>query len=107
MYAFLNRKIVETDFPKIQGYDWFYIPFNALEAAIWFGLCAYVLGRYGRHRTSRYEPLYALSFFAFGCSDVIELYGTTVLLLLFKGACLVAILMSRKVVLAHYPEKKV
>lgn len=62
-----------------------------MEALCWLAVSGVILLRHSRKNSPRRELWYALSFFAFGGSDVIETCGTTPLLLLFKGACLLAI----------------
>ncbi len=51
---------------------------------------------FGRFERDTAGILQLISFLAFGTSDVMECFGTTPLLLLFKGAILVALLQGRK-----------
>ena len=107
MWDILNHPLIDTSSPLLEGYWWFYVPFNTAEAAAWFGFAVFILGRYIRHRKSWYELLYAASFVLFGITGVIETHSTTLWLLGFKGACLLAILQGRKLVVGHYPGAKI
>lgn len=106
MWEFFNHPIVDTNSPWLTSYRHVYIPFNLAEALIWFALGVFVLVRYLRHRKSWYELQYSLSFTLFGITDLIETHATTIWLLCFKAACLLAILQGRKLVIANYPKAK-
>ena len=106
MWEFFNFTIVDTSSPMLESYRHIYIPFNIVEAVFWFGIGLFVLARYLRHRKTWYELQYSLSFTLFGFTDLIETHSTTVWLLCFKAACLLAILQGRKLVLTHYPAAK-
>lgn len=106
MWEFFNLTIVDTDSPWLTTYRYIYIPFNIIEAAFWFGLGVYVLIRYVRHRKTWYELQYSLSFSLFGLTDLLETHSTTLWLLAFKAACLLAILLGRKLVIGFYPGAK-
>jgi hypothetical protein len=69
---------------------------DAVAAVCWLGVAVAILRRHLKFRKSKSEVGYMLAFMAFGLSDFIETSGTTLLLLLFKGACLLAILACRK-----------
>jgi len=106
MWDFFNYTIVAPGSPMLESYRHLYIPFNLIEALFWFGIGVYVLARYCRHHKSWYELQYSLSFTLFGITDLIETQATTVWLLCFKAACLLAILQGRKLVTALYPDAK-
>jgi hypothetical protein len=106
LYDLLNVPIIDPDAGS-WGYVYHgYVGFNAFEAAAWFAICLFVLQRFARKRRTRYEILYALSFFVFGLSDIMEIYRTTLGLLTVKGIILMSILACRKVVLGFYPQAK-
>jgi len=75
------------------AYNFVYIPFNLAEALAWFAVACVVAIRF---RMTFLGTLQVVAFMAFGASDIIECYGTTPLLLLFKGALIVALLQGRK-----------
>jgi hypothetical protein len=107
LYRLLALVLIDPD-QKTWGIVYhFYVDFNAFEAFAWFCFSAFVGGRFIARRKTWYEILYALSFFAFGVSDVMEIFQTTVGLLLVKGIILISILACRKVVLQFYPLAKV
>jgi len=106
VYDVLNFPLIDTANESLGSYKIPYLVFNSIEALIWI-LCALgVTARWMRHKRSGHELLYAVAFFAFGASDVIETFGTTLLLLLFKGGCLLAIIGFRAVVVPLYPGSK-
>lgn len=106
MWELFNYAIVDTHSPWLTSYRHLYIPFNLIEALIWFALGIFVLVRYARHRKTWYELQYSLSFTLFGLTDLLETHATPIWLLAFKAACLLAILQGRKLVTAHYPGAK-
>ncbi len=106
MWEFFNHPIVDTNSPWLTTYRSIYIPFNLIEAVFWLAIGLYVLIRYLRHRKTWYELQYSLSFSLFGITDLIETHSTTLWLLGFKAACLLAILQGRKLVLGFYPDAK-
>ena len=106
-YRLYNLMLIETDFPNVQGGMWVYVAFNFVEALAWHAFAIFVLYRFLRRRKTRVELLYAFSFLLFGLSDLIEMGGLSVGLLLFKGACIAAILAARQHVLHFYPGKKI
>ena len=88
---FANQLLID---PRDEGLGAFrtpYLVFNSLEALCWLACALAVWIRYARLRRCRTELAYGLSFFAFALSDVLETSGTSLLLLAFKGACLLAI----------------
>lgn len=68
-----------------------YLIFNSVEALCWLVVAVAIFWRYWKHRKSSSEIGYSMAFLAFALSDMIETSGTTLMLLLFKGACLLAI----------------
>jgi hypothetical protein len=107
LYDLLNLVVIAPE-AKSWGivYPW-YVGFNGVESLAWFAFCLFVLIRFLRHRKTAFEILYAISFFVFGVSDVMEMHQTTLGLLTMKGIILVSIIACRKVVLGHYPKAKV
>jgi len=103
MYEFLNYHIIDTSDDSLAAFKQPYIVFNTLEALVWFGCSVWVLVRYRKNAGSGLEVLYFLAFLAFGLTDVIETFGTTVLLLLTKGCCLLALIPLRQFSLVRYP----
>jgi hypothetical protein len=91
VYAVLNDPIIETTPSFLGRLYWPYLTFNALEATAWIVIAIIIVVRMIRFGRSFWESAYAFSFLLFGLSDVIEIQGTTLLLLLFKLACLAAI----------------
>ena len=103
LYAFMDWKLIDTASPWIADYNWLYLPFNALEALAWL-VCAVVTWRRHRHRRpARVVWFQVLAFALFGLSDVIELSGTTPLLLLFKLALIIALVHGRRLLAAPLP----
>lgn len=90
-YEFLNFSLIDTKGDSLGAFRTPYLIFNSMEAVCWLAVSGAILVRHFRTKSPRRELWYALSFLAFGGSDVIETCGTTPLLLLFKGACLLAI----------------
>ncbi|GAA5496294.1 hypothetical protein Rhal01_02477 [Rubritalea halochordaticola] len=88
-------------------FDWLYVSFNWVEAASWMGIAIFIAMRFFRERRTRLELVYALSFVAFGFTDVLEVYELTVGLLLVKALVLMSILVCRYHVLRAYTERKI
>lgn len=107
MWDILNYPLIDTSSAWLEDYRWIYVPFNIAEAVAWFALGAFVAWRYVRNRKTWYELQYATSFALFGCTDLIETHSTTLWLLGFKGACLLAILQGRKLVISYYPGARI
>ncbi len=106
MYDVLNFPLINTANDTLGSYRTPYVVFNSIEAAVWVLIAAWILVRWARRGKSKLELLYALSFVLFGLSDVIETFGLTLLLLLMKAACLLAIIGFRAAVLPTYPGSK-
>ena len=106
-YDILNYEFIHIPYPNLTGWNMYYVVFNNIEGVLWFCFAVYVLFRYVRNRKTGYEILYALSFFAFGLTDLIEAWGMTLGVLLLKGVCLLAIFQGRKLVIEKYPGKKI
>ena len=98
-----NYMLVDPASEALVDYRIWYIVFNSVEAGCWFAFALFVFIRHLRFRRTRFEALYAFSFFVFGLSDVIEVSGLTVLLLLLKGTCIFALIPLRHLVIQHYP----
>ena len=81
--------------------------FNLFEAGCWFLCSAAVLWRFVRHRHSALEALYALAFFTFGLTDIIEAWRLTSWLIWLKLANLIALIYLRRLVRRRwYPQSK-
>ena len=106
MWELFNYPLIDPSSAALAGYSWMYTRFNLLEATIWFGVAAFIFVRYARYRKTWYELQYAAAFILFGFTDILETHATTLWLLAFKGACLLAILLGRKLVLESYPTAK-
>lgn len=96
VYSFANYLFIDTSDDSLGSFRVPYIIFNGFEAIIWFGCSILVLNRHLKTGKHRHEILYALAFALFGLSDVIETSGTSLLLILFKAACLLALATLRK-----------
>ena len=94
-YDILNYEIICVQRPSLIGWNVFYVIFNYIEAVFWFGIALYVLFRYIKNRKTW-----------FGVTDLIEVWGMTLGVLLLKGVCLLAIFQGRKLVIEKYPDKK-
>ena len=85
-------------------YHWF----NVIEGCIWLLLAALVLRRHRKHRRSRIELWYAVSFFTFGLSDFREAWVQQSWLIWLKAVNLIALLWLRHLVIRrHYPRARV
>lgn len=81
--------------------------FNLLEGGVWCLFAALVLVRYGRHRRSILEPVYALSFLTFGLTDFREAFVLHSWLIWIKAVNLTVLLMLRQHIIRNcYPESK-
>ena len=105
LYDIVNYTVIDTQNGSLGLYQIPYVVFNTTEALIWLYVAVAILVRYLRHGKDKIEILYFLSFLAFALSDVIETSGTTLLLLLFKGACILAIIGYRRKILMQYGSK--
>ena len=105
-YRLLAIVLIDPDQKTWGLVYYFYVGFNAFEVLAWFAFCLFVAARFVMHKRTWYEILYALSFFVFGISDLMEIYQTTVGLLVMKGIILASILACRKAVLNFYPLSK-
>ena len=97
-YLFLNYKLIDTSSDVMALYNWVYIPFNLIESVIWFFWSVRVIVKYKKFNQSLVKWIYSLSYFLFGISDVIELSATTPLLLLFKGAIILSLIVCYKII---------
>lgn len=102
LYTYANHLLIDTQDDGLGMLRWPYLVFNSLEALVWFACAVYVIVRWRRHGRGPSELYYALAYAAFGLSDVIETYGTTPLLLLFKGACILALIGFRGPIRQRY-----
>ena len=99
VYEIFNALLINTNDDSLGLYRLPYIVFNYAEAACWFICAGMVIVRYVKLKKSKMEILYGLSFFAFSLTDVMETCGTTLLLLMLKGVCILALLAFRKLAL--------
>ncbi len=98
-----NFLLVDPSSEALAGYGPWYVGFNWAEAACWVGFALTVFVRHLRCRRTWIEPMYALTFVIFAFTDVIETTGLTVILLLLKVVCILALIAQRKLVVQHYP----
>lgn len=101
-YTLLNRLLIDPRDESLEVFRWPYLVFNAVEALCWLGIAMAIFFRFLKYRKTNAELAYALSFLAFGLDEVIETSGTSLLLRLFKGACLMAILGFRQFIRPLY-----
>lgn len=81
--------------------------FNLCEAAAWFIFSILVLRRWWLNRRSALEIGYAIAFFLFGVSDVVEAWALTSWLLWWKAVNLTVLFFVRKtVMLRFYPDHR-
>ena len=106
----MNDLLTNTWWTYRAGDGWFgllYSWFNVVEGCLWILLAGLVLRRYLKHRRSKLELLYAVSFLTFGLTDFRESYSLTTVLVIAKGINLVILLWLRRYVLRHfYPQQK-
>ena len=98
----LDLRLIDPQGDALGAYRSPYLVFNGVEAAIWLGCGIFVAVRAVRAGITGRELAYAGSFALFALSDAIEMQGTTPLLLLFKLACLLAIVGFRREALARH-----
>ncbi len=98
-----NHLLVDPTSDALVDYAPWYVGFNWIEACCWFAFAAFILIRHLRFRRTWFEPMYALSFLVFGLTDVVETGGLTVLLLLLKMMCVIALIALRHLVIQHHP----
>ena len=104
-YELCNHLLINTKNGSLGSFGMPYMVFNCIEALCWFYISISIIFRYLRHKKTKMEILYAISFFAFALSDVIETSGITLLLLLFKGVCILAIVGFRNNIRLMYNSK--
>lgn len=92
IYGILNYRLIDPASIEPIWYRRSYLIFNYIEAAIWFIIALYLPFRF---RHDRALVLQMIALVAFGFSDLIECQGTTLLLLLYKGALLLALVQGR------------
>ena len=98
VYEILNYKVLDTSWPEMQAYNWIYQPFNAIEALIWIRYIPRTIIKYGNKASRFIISLQCLSFLLFSLSDIIEINSTSVLLILFKGAVLLALILGHQAI---------
>ena len=105
IYDLLNYKILDTSSEIMQNYNFIYIPFNLVEALIWF---IYIPKTWIKYKAAPKDVLIwqSISFLLFGLSDLIETNSTTVLLILFKAAILVSLINGHKAIKASLESAK-
>ena len=101
IYEILNYKLLDTSSDLMLSYNWIYIPFNYVEALIWFGYIPRTILKYGKSHNRKMVLLQSLNFLLFGISDVIETSSTSVLLILFKLAILLALIGTHKAIISN------
>jgi hypothetical protein len=98
-----NFLLVDPASDALADYRPWYVGFNWIEASCWLAFAVFVLIRHLRLRRTPFEPMYALAFLIFAATDVIETTGLTVILLLLKVTCILALIALRKHVVQHHP----
>jgi hypothetical protein len=101
IYEVLNYKILDTAWPIMQEYNWIYQPFNAIESAIWLAYIPRTIIKYGKSAPRLIISLQCISFFLFSLSDMIEITSTSVLLILFKAAILIALIVGHRAIISN------
>jgi len=93
MYEFLNYELIQPSTMIPEWYRYAYLAFNVFEAIAWLAIGLIVFIRFQKDFPGY---LQLAAFWSFGASDLFECYGTTPLLLLFKGALIVALLQGKR-----------
>ena len=99
VYELLNYKILDTSSEIMSSYNWIYKPFNIIESIIWFIYIPKTILKYGNRNNRYLIALQCFNFLLFGISDIIELFATTVLLVLFKMAILLSLIGTHKAIM--------
>ncbi|HEX3134926.1 MAG TPA: hypothetical protein VHX44_15270 [Planctomycetota bacterium] len=98
----MNYLLVDPASESLVDYRPWYVVFNWIESACWLGFAVFVCGRHLRYRRTWIEPMYALTFLIFALTDAIETTGLTIILLVLKAVCILALIAQRKLVVQHY-----
>lgn len=110
MSSLLDFLVMRVWWRYDEAADWYAQPYhwlNLVEGSLWFVCAVLVAARYLRHRNSRLELAYAVSFVTFGLSDFREAYVLESWLIGAKGANLVILLLLRRTVLRRfYPDRR-
>lgn len=99
-YEFLNCKIIDTASEAMRPYNCIYQPFNCIEGMVWLILVPRTVFKYWKTSDKRIVVLQSTSFLLFAASDFIEVHSTTPLLILFKAAVLIALIVGHKALIA-------
>ena len=83
----------------MQLYNWIYKPFNFIEGVIWLLYVPKTIFKYWRNSDKTIVLWQSGSFILFGVSDFIEIYLTTVLLILFKMSILISLILGHKAII--------
>ena len=100
VYTVLNFRVIDTSWEVMRTYNWIYQPFNVVEGMIWWWYIVKTARNYWRICPHLLVGLQCFAFLLFGLSDLMEVQATTVLLVLFKGAILVALILGHRALLA-------
>ncbi len=101
------RKWWSRDAVELGAYSQVYSWFNLAEALAWFVLAALVFRRCLRFRNGSVEIAYAVAFFVFGVTDVVESYALWSWLIWWKLVTVIVLfVLRRRVLRAFYPGKK-
>jgi hypothetical protein len=105
VYTVLNFRVIDTNWEVMQTYNWIYQPFNFVEGLIWWWYIVKTARNYWSICPHGTVSLQCFAFLLFGVSDLMEVQATTVLLVLFKVAILVALILGHRALLAtrKYP----
>ena len=99
IYDILNYKILDTTADYMQSYNWIYQPFNFIEGLIWLLYVPKTIFKYWKISDKTIVIWQSGSFILFGMSDFIEIYSTTVLLILFKLSILISLILGHKAIM--------
>jgi hypothetical protein len=105
LYEFFNYLLINTRDDSLGVIRIPYIVFNLFESVCWLFCALYIFRRCMKNGGGRCELYYSLAYIAFGLGEVLETSGVTPLLLLFKGAALLAIIGFRKPIRTKYDNK--
>jgi 4-amino-4-deoxy-L-arabinose transferase-like glycosyltransferase len=99
IYRFLDYKLLDTTADYMQSFNWIYQPFNIIEGIIWLLYIPKTIKKYWGHSDRSIVMWQCISFLLFGMSDFIEIYSTSVFLILFKLSILIALIVGHKAIL--------
>jgi hypothetical protein len=96
IYDVLNYRLLDTSSEIMLTYNWIYKPFNVIEAIIWIAYIPKTIWKYGNKKNKNLITLQCFNFRMFSMTDLVELSATTVILVLWKLAILLALVATHK-----------